>query len=397
MHLQTPLQLCGIAVAHGLAPLARALCRQTWELATGFSHRKDPTLNKTLGAIGFLTEVAPDDARRLLAQLAPQVHSVLDYTDGSGTRHALTEADALLAKLAPAALVAKYEEHVDVGEWSQAENSLRAYVEQGVKAGWPLDALMRTGLHPEVGDALQRLKEKGVVGAAERLQVLKTHAGWDIGVLSRKDHPGTNTDGKPFDGDVSAFEPEQLKALLDRLSGGGYDDDAALLAWYRHWESQGQGTRLLNALDESLLSDGGQGRSFLHLSGHAFHTRRKLGGLKAAWRYLVSAQINSGAWIGHIEREENTHARLDLVAKHYPARCDEFATETAYGMFGEPERQRLAPSEDMVYFYVKQGRVEAAVHFAQAMVDCVIEDTRTLPLPVPRWGAELAHACAPRA
>lgn len=397
VHLQTPLQLCGISVAHGLETTARELCRQTWELATGFSHRKDPTLNKTLDAIGFLVEAAPKDARRLLAQVAPQVHSVLDYTDGSGTRHVLTEADALLAKLAPAALVAKYEEHVDAGQWSQAENSLRAYVEQGVKAGWPLDVLMRTGLHPEVGDGLQRLAKEGVSGAAGRLQVLNAHGGWDIGVLDREVHAGSNTNGKPFDGDVSTFEPEQLKALLDRLSGGGYDDEAALLAWYRHWESNGQGKRILDALDDSLLSDRGQGRDLLYLSGHAFQTQRRLSGAKAAWKYLVSAQINSGAWIGYMEREEKTLGRLDLVAQYYPKSCDNFVTETAYAMFGKPERPRLAPGEAMVYFYVRQGRIDAAVEFAQVMVDCVLEDTRTLPLADPRWRAELCAADAPGA
>jgi hypothetical protein len=392
VHLQTPLQLCGISVAHGLDKTARELCRQTWELATGFSHRKDPTLNNTLDAIGFLVEPAPKAARRLLAQVASQVHSVLDYTDGKGTRHVLTEADALLAKLAPAALVAKYEEHVDAGQWSQAENSLRAYVEQGVKAGWPLDALMRTGLHPEVGDMLERLAKEGLAGAAERLQALNTHGGWDIGVLDREEHAGSKTDRKPFDADVSTFEPEQLMTLLDRLSGGGYDDEAALLDWYRYWEGQGQGKRILDALDDSLLSARGRGRDLLHLSGHAFHTRRKLGGLKAAWKYLVSAQINGGAWIGFMEREEKTLARLDLVAQYYPKSCDDFVTATAYSMFGEPERPRLAPGEAMVYFYVKQGRVDAAIEFAQVMVDCVLEDTRTLPLADPRWRAELAAA-----
>ncbi|AZF33395.1 Methyl-accepting chemotaxis protein I (serine chemoreceptor protein) [Pseudomonas sp. R4-35-07] len=394
VHLQTPLQLCGISVAHGLETTARELCRQTWELATGFSHRKDPTLNKTLDAIGFLVEAAPKNARRLLAQVASQVHSVLDYTDGSGTRHALTAADALLAKLAPAALVAKYEEHVDAGQWSQAENSLSVYVEQGVKAGWPLDALMRTGLPPEVRDVLQRLVKEGVEGAAERLGLLNAHGGWDIGVLSREEHANSNTDRKPFDGDVSTFEPEQLMALLDRLSGGGYDDEAALLAWYQYWEGQGQGKRILHALDDSLLSDRGRGRDLLHLSGHAFHTRRRQSGLKAAWKYLVSAQIYSGAWIGYMEREEKTLARLDLVAQYYLKYCDDFVTKTAYAMFGEPERPRLAPGEAMVYFYVKQGRIDAAVEFAQVMVDCVLEDTRTLPLANPRWGTELVAADA---
>lgn len=392
VHLQTPLQLCGIAVAHCLAEPARKLCRQAWELATGFSHRKDPTLNNTLDAIGYLVEVSPREARRLLAQVAAQVHSVLDYTDGSGTRHVLTAADALLAKLAPRALVAKYEEHVDAGEWSQAENCLSAYIEQGVKAGWPLDALMRTGLHPVVCDVLQRLAKEGVAGAIERLQVLNVHAGWDIGVLDREEYAGSSADRKPFDGDVSAFEPEQLKALLDRLSGGGFDEEATLLAWYRHWEAKGQGKRLLEPLDDSLLSDRGRGSDLLYLSGHAFHTRRKLSGLKAAWKYLVSAQINSGAWIGYMEGEEKTFARLDLVAKHYPNRCDEFVTDTAYAMFGGPERPRFAPGEAVVYFYAKQGCIDAAVAFAQVMVDCVLEDTRTLPLAVPRWGIELAAA-----
>ncbi|WP_257217533.1 ATP-binding protein [Pseudomonas syringae] len=395
VHLQTPLQLCGIAVAHGLVEPARKLRRQTWELASGFSHRKDPTLNNTLDAIGYLAEVSPKEARRLLEQVASQVQSVLDYTDGSGTRHVLTKADALLVKLAPAALVAKYEEHLDAGEWAQAENCLGAYVEEGVKAGWPLDVLMRTGLHPEIGDVLQRLVKEGITGATERLQALNAHGGWDVGVLCREEHAGSSVDRKPFDVDVSAFEPEQLKALLDQLSDGCFDKDVALLAWYRHWEAKGQGKRLLEALEDSLLSGRGRGSDLLDLSSHAFHTRRKLSGPKAAWKYLVSAQINSGAWIGYMEREEKTFARLDLVAKHYPNRCDEFVIDTAYAMFGEPVRPRFAPGEAMVYFYVKQGRIDEAVAFAQAMVDCVLEDTRTLPLTAPRWGRELAEADAP--
>ncbi|MFX5157679.1 hypothetical protein ABTC76_19925, partial [Acinetobacter baumannii] len=104
VHLQTPLQLCGIALAHGLEASARELCKQTWELTTGYGHRKDPTLNNTVDAIDFLAEVAPDDARRLLSRISPQIQHVLDFTDGKGTRHVLAAADRLLAKLCPAAL-----------------------------------------------------------------------------------------------------------------------------------------------------------------------------------------------------------------------------------------------------------------------------------------------------
>ncbi len=391
VRLQTPLQLCAIALAHNLMPEARELCKQTWELTTGFAHRKDPSLNNTVNAIGYLVDVAPADACRLLGLIAPQIHHVLKYTDGKGTRHVLAQADRLLAKLKPAALVVKYEEHTHEGDWSLAEDSLQAYVEQGVKEGWSLDALMRTGLHPGIQDTLQQLAQEGSAIAAEQLQVLQEYSGWDLGLLKHQEHSRSGLDSKPYDGDVTTFAPEQLDELLASLSGSNYDERNELLrAWYRHWEAQGQGGRLLGILDDLLLSEKGRQRDVLVLSDLAFHTRRRLSGVKAAWKYLVRAQILSGGWIGYMEREAKTRSRLDLVVKHYPTRCDEFVVETTYGMFNDPVPLRVAPNDAMVYFYVRQGRTEDAMRFAETMVNCIIEDTRTLPLEPPRWATELA-------
>lgn len=391
VHLQMPLQLCAIALTHGLNSSARELCKQTWELTTGYAHRKDPTLNNTVDAIGSLVDVAPNDARRLLSVIAPQVHHVLDYTDGKGTRHVLAAADRLLAKLKPSALVTKYEEHTHAGDWSQAEDSLREYVERGVRDGWPLDALMRTGLHPEIHDALNRIAREGSENAGERLRVLREHVGWDIGLLQRTESTGSDSENKPYTGDVTTFAPEQLGELLDSSSASYKEQLTLLRTWYQHWEKAGQGKRLLTALDGLLLSGEGRLRGVLELSDLAFQTRRKLSGAKVAWKYLVQAHIHNGAWIGFMEREEKTRSRLDLVVKHYPQRCDEFVTATTYSMFGDPEPPRVAPNEVMVYFYAQQGRIAEAVKFAETMVDCVIEDTRTLPLEKPRWAGELVQ------
>lgn len=389
MRLQTPLELCGIALSHGLSTDARELCRQTWELTTGYGHRKDPTLNNTVDAIGYLMEVAEADASRLLGLIAPQIHHVLKYTDGKGTRHVVAETDRLLAQLKPTALVVKYEEHTHAGDWSEAENSLRTYVEQGVKDSWPLDALMRTGLHPDVRDSLQRLTQASNPKCVDLLRILDEHAGWDVGLLQRKESAGSGIESKPYEGDITAFEPEQLDELLESLSESYNERTTVLRAWYQHWDTQGQGQRLLNVLDGPLLSDEGQSRDFLPLSDLAFQTRRTLSGLNAAWKYLVHAQIASGAWIGYMEGATKTCRRLDLVAKYYPKRCDEFVSKTTYGMFFSPVPSRVAPKEVMVYFYAHQGRVGEAVKFAETMVNCVIEDTRTLPLVMPRWAAEL--------
>jgi len=397
VHLQTPLQLCGIAVAHRLLPAARELCRQTWELTTGYSHRKDPSLGNTVEAIWFLVDAAPDDARRLLLRIAPQIHRVLDYTDGKGTRWVLSEADKLLAKLSPSALVVKYAEHTDAGDWSLAEDSLKAYVEQGVSDAWPLDALMRSGMEGEIRDALVRLAQSGNARAVEALQTLEGHNGWDMGLLQKESPKSSSVGSSPYAGEVKAFKPEKLQALLDDLSESYGERDRLLREWYLYWENAGHGKRLLEALDGPLLSDAGRQREVLVLSDLAFDTRRKLSGVKAAWKYLVNAQIHRGGWIGHFaERPEKTRARLNLVAKYYPTRCDEFVTSTAYSMFREPP-ERLVPGEPMVYFYVQQGRIPEAVEFAEAMVDCVIEDTRTLPLVPPLWAAELGAPVAPAA
>lgn len=389
VHLQTPLQLCSIALSHGLNVDARELCKQVWELTTGYGHRKDPTLSNTLNAIDYLVDASPDDARRLLSLLSPQIHHVLDYTDGKGTSHLLAAADHMLAKLCPAALVVKLEEHTHAGDWFHAENSLRAYVQQGVRDGWPLDALMRTGVHPEIQDELMRLEHDGQDGAAERLRVLRKHAGWDVGVLQHIDPPSNNIDRKPYSGDVTTFAPEQLEELLESLSDSYNEKNRLLRAWYEHWDKAKQGKRLLSALDGLLLSDKGRYKGVLDLSDLAFETKRRLSGSKAAWKYLVHAQINSGAWVGFMERAVDTCKRLDMVIKHFPDRCDEFVAATTYSMFDESKQSRIAPNELMVYFYVQQKRIGDAIKFAETMVNCVLDDTRTLSLERPRWAAKL--------
>lgn len=399
-HLQTPLQLCAIAITHGLSENARELCKQTWELTTGYVHRKDRTLNKTVDAIQFLVEDAPEEALRLLYRIAPQIHNILKYTDGKETRHVLADTDRLLAKLKPSALVTKYEEHTHAGDWSEAENSLQAYVEQGVKEGWPLNSLMRTGMHTEINDILLKLAQNDCPGAAELLQELREFYGWDIGLVKRRDYPSSDLESKPCAIDVSTFVPTQLGDFLvsfansyNSLNGNliSYTEKPKLLrAWYEHWENLGQGRQLLETLDGFLFTENDRTNDVMILSDLAFQTRRKLSGPKAAWLYLVNAHIQNGAWLGgYAENEKETCNRLDLVAKYYPQRCDEFVTATTFGMNRSPERQRVAPSELMVYFYVRQKRIAEAVKFTETMVDCVLEDTRSLPLKRPRWAAEL--------
>jgi hypothetical protein len=248
---------------------------------------------------------------------------------------------------------------------------------------------MHTGLHPEIHDSLQQLAQSGNESATERLRILQEHVGWDVGFLQLQEPADSDTEGQPYEGDITTFEPEQFGELVNSLSVSYNERTKLLRAWYQHWEAKGERKRLLDVYDHLVFAEGAWPREILLLSDLAFHTRRKQSGKDAAWKYLVRAQILNGGWSGYMETEPETRDRLDLVVKYYPQLCDDFVVATTYTMFENPERRRLAPNDLMVYFYIRQGRIAEAVIFAESMVSCVIEDTRTLPLDPPRWASEL--------
>ena len=208
-------------------------------------------LNNTVDAIDYLVEVAADDARRLLSLISPQIHHVLDYTDGKGTRHVLAAADHLLAKLCPrpgrqvrgarTRAIGRMQRTACGHTWSRLS---------GTAGRW-----MRSceRVCAEIQDALAR-QHAGQEGAAERLRVLKEHAGWDVGVLQRTDAPAIAT-ASHIPATLRCMRRSSSTDLLASLSTTSYDERKLLRAWYEHWDRAGQGRRLLAALDGLLQSD----------------------------------------------------------------------------------------------------------------------------------------------
>ena len=340
VHLQTPLQLCGIALGHGLRAGARELCNQTWELTTGYGHRKDPTLNNTVDAIDYLVEVAADDARRLLSLISPQIHHVLTIRTERARARACGRGPPA-GEAVPRGPGRQYEEHTHAGDWSHAEDSLRAYVEQAVRGRLAAGCAHANGCAQRFRMRWRGLNMQGRRVPQSGCVFLKSMLGGTLACCSVQMRPAIAT-ASHIPATLRCM-PEQLDDLLASLSTTSYDEEERLLrAWYEHWDRAGQGRRLLAALDGLLQSDEGRRKGVLELSDLAFETRRKLSGPKAAWKYLVQAQIRNGAWVGFAENEDKTRKRLDMVVKHFPSRCDEFVAATTYAMFGEPEPPRGA-------------------------------------------------------
>jgi len=385
------LELCEMALRHKLAKTAAELCRRTWELVLGYGQRKDSALSDVMDALEYLVPVAPDDTRRLLADIAPQVHNVLSYTDGKGTRHILAHADEILAKLHRSALAEKHREHTEAGEWYHAEKSLEAFITAADADSLALSALMRTGLHADAANALRKAAEKGNSNAARMLAEAELHVGTDVGQIQEVRAGDSATDWKPFAGDVKTYPVADLPRLLSDLTGYYGVRGDTLREWYAYWEAEGHGSELIAALEPRFFSGSGLDHDLDELLDLAFATKLKLEGKTAAFPYIVKAQLYRGGWVGpaYMERREVTEARLRLVVKTYPKRCDEFFLKSAISRYSEPRQTRIIPSDLMVFFLSLQGRTTEAVQIAEAMVRSVQEDTRTLHLERPEWAKRL--------
>lgn len=393
VRMMAMLELCEMAIRHQLTDLAADLCRRTWELALGYAQRKDPALSELMNALEYLAPLAPDDARRLLAEVAPQIHNVLSYTDGKGTRHILFDADRLLARLHRQALVEKYREHTENGDWYHAENSLEAFLTTLPAESEFATAVLRTGVHPNAVDALRKAAEGGDALAARLLAEVVRHNGADVGRIADTDRGNSPTDWKPFPSDVKSYGVRELDRLTDDLKGHYGIRGDVLREWYQHWEAHGQGSQLIGVLEPRLLAGSVRDDDLSELLDLAFETKLKMEGKAAAFPYIVQAQKFRGGWLGPmLESPSKSRPRLQRVTNVYKPRCDEFFLKSSYSWLSLPRKQRVIPSDIMVYFLGIQGRTAEAVQFTQAMVQSVQDDTRTLQLKVPSWAITLAPA-----
>lgn len=389
IRMMAMLELCEMALRHELTALAEKLCRTTWELALGYAQRKDPALSEVANALEYLMPHAPVDARRLLGEVSPQVNKVTSFTDGKGTRHVTAQADDLLANLDRKALVEKCRQHAEQGDWSEAENSLRAFLRTATTESVFTSAVLRTGVQFEAINSLHTVAAGGNALAAAMLSEVEQHRGADVGRIDQPAPKNSGTEFTPFLGDVKSYPVTDLSRLLTELSHNYGVRGEVLCEWYRYWDEQGQGSQLIAVLEPVLLSEACRNDDMSELLDLAFTTKLKLEGKAKAFQYIVQAQLYSGGWHGSLEKLEKTHKRLSTVAKTYKKRCDEFFLKSAFNWLDKPKQKRVIPSDLMVYFLGLQGRIAEAVQFAEAMVRCVQEDTRTLRLSTPTWAQVL--------
>jgi len=384
----TLLELCELAVLYRMSDTARRLCRVCWDIVIGFGHRKDPTLQDVLSAIEYLAPADPVEARQMLFEISPQIHSVTEYTDGSGTRHAHSQASELLAKLDRCALVEQHRQYAAEGSWYYAENATRYLIASMDPASNVTGPLARTGLlNTEIGLTIEHALA-GDAAARAIATAAAEHLGRTIDSLADEDR-STRHEPSQFTGNPSDYPPKDFNRLLtdihDSKTFGGYE---YLPSWFAYWKSNGNASDLVRYVTPILLAGNTSRLDTGRLWDPLFDATLKLAGAAKAFDIAVKAQIENGGWGGgFMDSSDRIEARLQKVANIYPERADEFiAKSTKNFLVGRHNPTSLVvPSEYLIFFFVRLGRIEEARQLIASMVKCVAEDTRNLRLPKPAW------------
>lgn len=390
-HAEMLLELCEIALMHEMAEEARQLCRLSWDYVLGYGNHKDVTIISLLEAIDYLSDVAPLECRTSLSMIAPQVHHVTDYTDGDETRHAHSYVNDLLAKLSPFNLAEKYAVHINDGDWSYADDAFSARFSADLSSP-VLEAIVRTGLPTKAILNLRTRAEKGDSRAAKLYDLAVLHSGAACPIPEEATQRDDSHELKEFQGKPEDYPPETFDSLVQDMSASGFFGAYSYLPkWYGYWSVKGRDSDLLRVLGPRLLAGDCRKNDVCYMLDQAFESSLKLNGKDKAFRYAVQAQKEMGGWLDFYEQSENSERRLQRVADLYPKRADEFIAASCipWQRNKREPSSRVIPSEKLVFFLVRLGRLEEANALVTAMISAIQGDTRNLPLTAPSWASDM--------
>lgn len=375
--------LAKIALLHQNLVRIKQYCYQCWDLILGYGWRKDGGILELLDSIEYLSHKDQEDALLYLKEVAAEVVHILEYTDGKGTRHALSQYTKQLSNINLSCLVSKFECEVENGEWSNAEESFHKILINLPNLSSPiLESLCRTGLSQEDLYALQ--KNLNTNRANELIQIALSYNGLnELPEYFQKNKESFKDEViNPIN-----YEDYPLEKFPDFLTWvkSDYKNREHLLLWMDYWKSKGQLSDFIKYVwseikdkellykDENLLLD------------PLYEIARRIKGKKYAFDILTKAQSNNGGWHNYwFETTERTFKRLDIVVKDYKERADEFIKKSTQNN-AELNKELVIPSSKLVYFLVQLDRVEEAKVFISAMIEVLKEETRNLNLQKPDW------------
>jgi hypothetical protein len=121
----------------------------------------------------------------------------------------------------------------------------------------------------------------------------------------------------------------------------------------------------------------------------AFAMSLRLQGRGKAFAWAVLAHRHRYGWRRFWTSQDEALKRLDLVAKEYPSRWQEFIVATSEAVWTAPgERNaRVIGLDRLVYFLMATGNLKLGEAYVQSMAQVMLDEVSNQPLAMPEWAA----------
>jgi len=312
-----------------------------------------------------------------LAQLAPAIAVILDYTDGDETRNFSGELAETLALAAPEKLAVYYMWQCEHSDHSQVLHTLHAFLEHADLEELMAHSLAMTAIDQVRLGIITRRAVQGDAGAQIVQERLQTDLGTAAFAFTKsRTGPSRILEGR----DSVAFDPTHyppstfVDASLEDLPG-------PLSAWIDYWAARGQKKEVYRILTEADMRGIDIG-----CYDQLFMLTRLLYGKAKAYPWLVKAHIRGNGWNWYLSRQDEAEQRWRMLKQYYPEKWQAFLQDTLLqmplwrsGSFSHMEFRRL------IEYCLFMGQRDLAQRLVEQMVKRSLELVSMLPLPTPDW------------
>lgn len=389
---ESALLLCDLSLLCGLRELAREMLVRALRCICGYGQRKDIALPVFMDS---LEEVAGWDREFTVAclrRIVPIVDTILETTDGKGTRHTRIQLADFFLQFLPERFPSYLKHLLRDGGWHVAD-SVTAKLIDFTKNSPAAFRIASFGIFEEESTKRLRLLTESAdpivsSNALHSLNENTTLYGFESAVdppVARHGSPEEISLSIAEKVDVSQFGPDELSKLLNYETTPGHivREAESLGTWAKYWTGEGKGAEILTSIRKAMND------SALRLDGDkvldlAFEISLSLEGPQKAYRWLVDSHIQNSGW-SVFYSEEQAKRRFMLVKKYYHNKWAKFLVDSARTKYQDDDSVPFVPTERLVDFLVIIEKLDVAREIVAVMLKSLEEDFADQPLRFPKW------------
>ena len=333
-----------------------------------------------------------------MLELAGEFEAITEYTDGDETDYIREEYYKAIAVHLPERIPVCYAHLIRDEKWRYADALANAFVETDHVESHIGRALLESYIVPSEVDTLEKSNSATRPYIKTALASVRRKTGRSIEVTAEQKETTaavcanfvSNESGEipvSIPG-PSEFPPNRLQEYLDAARDVRPYDHKRKLAteWLRYWEDAGRADEALTNL-EAAISKTKYDLDFDDALDVAFEIALKAQGRSKALPWVIRAHVTRSGWQRWFTNSDETHARMQAVAQHYPGQWREFIKKTAKPKFATRTELNgiVIGLSYLVYFLIEVGELDLARAYALKMVRVFKEELTEQPIEPPEW------------